>query len=130
MLCYVMLCYVMLCYVMLCYVMLCYVMLCYVMLCYVMLCYVMLCYVMLCYVMLCYVMLCYNREVPTMKIISGKRVLRQIFRQMFVSTEANMNFQIPVALASLICTVHPYAWSQSRCLIKLPFEYIKVLIDC
>ena len=33
------------------------------------------------------------------------KVLRQIFRQMFVSTEANMNFQIAAALASLICSV-------------------------
>ena len=46
-------------------------------------------------------------EVPTMKIISDKRasvlrqIFRQIFRQMFVSrsAEANMNFQIVVALA-------------------------------
>ena len=39
--------------------------------------------------------------VPTVKTISDKRasVLRQIFRQMFVSTGANMNFQIVVALA-------------------------------
>ena len=47
-----------------------------------------------------------------------------------ISTKDNMNFQIAVALANLICTVHPYAWSQSRCLIKLPFEYIKVLMHC
>ena len=48
-----------------------------------------------------------------MKIILDKRarVLRQIFRQMFVSAGANVNFQIAVALAclldirmSLICT--------------------------
>ena len=41
-----------------------------------------------------------------MKIISDKRanVLRQIFRQMFISRsiEANMNFQIVVALACLL----------------------------
>ena len=56
-----------------------------------------------------------------MKIISDKRasVLRQIFRQMFVSrsTEANMNFQIVVALACLLdkrmSLIHAYAWAQS-----------------
>ena len=71
-------------------------------------------------------------EVPTMKIISDKRasVLRQIFRQMFVSrsTEANMNFQILVALACLLAPVHVYTWAQSCSLIKFAFEYVKVLI--
>ena len=39
-----------------------------------------------------------------MKIILDKRasVLRQIFRQLFVSTGANVNFQIAVALACLL----------------------------
>ena len=61
-------------------------------------------------------------------------VLRQIFRQMFVSrsTEDNMNFQIVVALACLLdkrmSLIHTYAWAQSCSWIKFSFEYVKVLI--
>ena len=62
-----------------------------------------------------------------MKIISDKGAsgLRQIFRQMFV-TEANMNFQIVLALACLLAPVHAYTWAQSCSLIKFAFEYVKV----